>query len=201
MDPNESRARIEEARAGNREAFDAIFRAHEARLTAWVRSRMSVALRRRMEVEDIVHETELRAFQSIARFTWKGEDSFLRWMRVIAEHLIWNLSARRSGGELRLSVDPPDDGTSPSTRLRRNERFDRLEGALAQLSPPERDAVVLSRIDGLRIEEIAHRLKRSVPAVKSLLARSLRKLRASFGDTESLTLPHRTLGEREARDV
>ena len=50
----------------------------------------------------------------------------------------------------------------------------------------------MSRIEGLRIGEIAERTGRSVDAVKQLLLRGLRSLKRNFGDTESLHLPDRT---------
>jgi len=50
----------------------------------------------------------------------------------------------------------------------------------------------MSRIDGLKIREIAARTDRSVDAVKQLILRGLRSLKRHFGDTESLHLPDRT---------
>ena len=55
----------------------------------------------------------------------------------------------------------------------------------------------MSRIDGLRIKEIAERTGRSVDAVKQLLLRGLRSLKRNFGDTESLHLPDRAFESEE----
>ena len=80
----------------------------------------------------------------------------------------------------------------------RDERLERLERSLQVLKPDEREAVRLSRLEGLRTKEIAERLEKSESAVKSLLFRALRKLKESFGDTESLHLPEPTPGGEEA---
>jgi len=49
------------------------------------------------------------------------------------------------------------------------------------------------RVEGLEFEEAGRRMGRSPDAVKQLLYRALKKLRESFGDTESLHLPERSL--------
>jgi RNA polymerase sigma factor (sigma-70 family) len=77
--------------------------------------------------------------------------------------------------------------------MKRSDRFDRLEKALEGLSPEHREVILLSRIKGLRVKEIAERMQRSSNAVSLLLARALKKMRSSLGETESLGLPHRTL--------
>ena len=82
--------------------------------------------------------------------------------------------------------------------LRRNERFDRLQESIDNLSAEYREVIVLARIEGLRIKEIAQRMNRSPDAVKKLLRRGLKKLRDGFGETESLHLPDRSLKTEEA---
>ena len=108
-----------------------------------------------------------------------------------------NLAVNGTG---QLEVDIAASGVSPSKAERRNERFDRFEAALKQLSPDYRQAILLARIEGLSIEEVARRMKRSPNAVSHILLRALRKLRETFGDTQSLNLPDRRLAEEEAAD-
>ena len=57
----------------------------------------------------------------------------------------------------------------------------------------EKRTRVWNPIEGLKIKEIAERMNRSPAAVKQLLSRALVKLKASFGETESLHLPDREL--------
>ncbi len=177
------------ARAGDRSAFEELLSLQRGRLRTWIDSRVGPKLRVSIDVEDILQDTQLRALESIGRFVWRGEDSFFRWLCVIAQHLIWNASKKRSRRETRLVVEPPGPGMPPSTDMRRKERLDRLEQSLQNLRPDEQEAVRLSRIEGLRIREVAERMNRPESTVQSIIARALKKLRDSFGDTESLHLP------------
>ena len=116
----------------------------------------------------------------------------MRWLGTIAENLILNASKKYARQKnLRLDRDVAASEISPSKALRREERFDRLESALKDLSEDYRTVILLSRIEGLSIKEIAPRMRRSESAVKNLLLRALKGLRSSFGDTESLRLPDR----------
>ena len=193
-------ALVQRAKAGDRSAFDELFETHADRLRMLIRSRLGAKLRRSVDVEDLFQETQLRAFGGIDRFTWIQEDSFHRWLATIAQHLIWSASQKRSTNDIRLVADPAVNEVSPSRRMRREERFDRLDDALQRLRPDEREAVRLARIKGLKVKEVAERMKRPEPTVKSLIARSLRKLRESFGETESLHLPDRFLSSDESRE-
>ena len=82
---------------------------------------------------------------------------------------------------------------SPSRLAQRGERLDRLEDALKKLTPDQRDAVRFSRLEGLKVREIADRMGKTPDAVQQLIVRGLRSLRRNFGDTESLHLPDRHL--------
>lgn len=180
---------VKKAKDGNRAAFDELFGLYTDRLRSWMKPRVGRRLQGSLDTEDLVQDTQLRAVQLIQRFTWKGDDSFFRWLCIIAQHLIWNASQKRSNENTRLVVEPTGGGISPSRHMRRKERFDRLEASLQNLKPDEREAVRLSRIEGLPVKQIAETLRRPEPTVRSLIARGLKKLRESFGDTESLHLP------------
>ncbi len=197
MNDNREEILIEKARNGDPSAFAELLQLHRGRLESWIRGRVGARLRNKVEVDDVIQETHLRSLQSIKKFSWRGEDSFYKWLCAIAEHLLWNASQKRSTGELRLMADVQKSTVSPSRLVRRNERFDRLENSLKKLRAEEQEVLRLSRIEGLKIREIADRMQKTESAVKSLIARSLRKVRDSFGDTESLHLPPRELSTGE----
>lgn len=190
---------VARSKQGDRQACEELFDRHRAALRSWIRIRTGARLRHKVTTEDILQETFLRAFESVGRFVWCGEGSFRRWLCAIAEHLIWNVAQRRSTGELRLTIDPAKSGVSPSRHERRVERLDRLESSLASLRPEERDAIRLSRIDGLKISEVAERLNKPEATVKSLIGRGLRNLKNLFGDTESLNLSDSPSSDQGAR--
>jgi RNA polymerase sigma factor (sigma-70 family) len=57
------------------------------------------------------------------------------------------------------------------------DQFERLDAALAKLSPDQREILVLSRYQGLKYDEISKIKEISVPAIKVQVYRALRKLR------------------------
>jgi RNA polymerase sigma-70 factor (ECF subfamily) len=193
-------ALVRKAQEGDRRAFDEIVGRYRSRLETQVRARLGERLRSLVEVDDVLQDVFTSAYSSISRFQWRDEESFYRWLGGIAEHLIWNQSQKKGLGQLRLEREPPAGGVSPSRGLRREERFERLEKALEDLTPEQRRAVMLARIEGLKVREIAERMDRSTEAVKKLLARAVLRLRRSFGDTESFSLPDRQLGQEAGGD-
>ena len=111
-------------------------------------------------------------------------------------------SAKKFRRELALDVAPElaSDEASPSTLLRRSERFERLEQALEGLTEDQKKVILLARIEGVRVDEIARRMNRTTNAVRTLLFRAMQKLKTSFGDTESLHLPAKPLEEKGDHD-
>jgi RNA polymerase sigma-70 factor (ECF subfamily) len=195
--PEETKTLLDKAQLGERSAFDLLIERFRARIEALIGSRLGSHLRGHVTVEDILQESLLQAFGAFERFRWQGEDSFIRWLGGIAENVI-RRESRRLDQTRKIRLDPRTvQEVSPSKAMRRDERFERLEKALGNLSDDHRRVIILSRIDGLPTKEIARRMKRSESAVKNLLLRALKQLQASFGDTESLRLPRRSLGERE----
>jgi RNA polymerase sigma-70 factor, ECF subfamily len=194
-------ALVKRARGGVRAAFDALAEHHRAKLLRWIHSRMSPPLRAKVEPEDLLQETLVWAHRSIGKLDWGGEEAFEHWLFSIAKHVVLKEAARRGGkGENLLECEPPTEESSPSQAMRRGERFDRLEAALQGLSPDHRRVVELARLRGMPIKEIASQMQRSPDAISQLLNRALKKLKESFGDTESLGFPDRSLGDRGGED-
>lgn len=192
---------IGRAKKGDRSAFDQLFSNTQDQVVKFVRSRLGPSLGQRVDPEDVLQDTLVRAYVSIAQFEWNGEDSFVRWLEGIAGHCIADV-ARSLGRkkELQIVRNPTAKVVSPSRDLRRKERFGRLRKCIVGLSPDYQRVIVLARLDGLTTREIAARMERSESAVKSLLFRAMKELKNSFGDTESLHLGPRTLGKGDAHD-
>ena len=208
------KALLERAKAGDRNAFDGLVAPHRDRLEGLVRLRLGKRLRQRIDAEDVVQETLLKAYRSIGSFQWQSEASFFRWLSTIVENVLHDLERRHlmsqkagAGREIRLGqpVDPGGStdaglegllqasGVSPSRALRRDERFARLERALDELSPEHREVLLLTRVQAVPVEEVARRLGKSRGAVSMLILRALRELKAAFGHTDSLSLPEKSL--------
>jgi RNA polymerase sigma-70 factor (ECF subfamily) len=203
MDPEiTTQELVERAQAGDRVALAALTSKHHDDVDHYVRLRIGEHLREMVPIEDAVQETFARACEAIKGFRWRNDGSFLRWLKGIAEHVILRIAQDRRRDRI-LYVDhesAPADTTSPSRTLRRHERFDRLQEALESLSPEHRQVIVLARLKGLRMKEIAERMNRTPNAVALLLARALAKLREGFGDTDSLHLPWASIEDPELND-
>ncbi len=181
---------FEEAKRGDRQAFEQIMDRLGFRLTSYARSRLGPALRQRVDAEDIVQEASLKAISAIQSIDWRGESALFSWLCGIASNIILSYSRRY----LRLNPEELDspmdqDGTSPSQSNRRKERFDRLKQCMASLTADQCEVVDLVRLRGLTIREAAERMGRNENATVQLLWRATQKLRELFGETASLNLP------------
>lgn len=192
--PNRTEDLVARAQRGDATAFNELVKAYRSRLESVIASRMGQHLRGRVDPEDIVQEVFLWVFKSIKRFQWLGEDSFFRWLRGIAENAILKVANREKKKlALPLLTDTPAFEVTPSKAIRRNERFDHFQAALDSLRPDHREVILLARIQRLKFDEISRKMNRSTDAVKQLLRRALKELKAAFGETESLHLPDRGL--------
>jgi RNA polymerase sigma-70 factor (ECF subfamily) len=211
-DTSATRELIEKAQKGDAEAFGELVMGYQHRLECLVHIRLGKKLRRTTGVEDILQDTYLRAFKSLDGFRWTRPGCFFSWLSEVCEHAIED-RARYANAKKRTppggnKVPDPDQVAHdasrkypfPATgqpdaakRLRREERFQRLEKALNQLSEDHREVIILAQIRGLRIKDIAEQMGRSSDAVSMLLLRALRQLKGHFGSTDSLNLPPRSL--------
>lgn len=190
---------LERARDGDRDAFEALVSPLRHELLHRIRLKIGTSLRENLDPEDVLQEVQLRALRSISKFRWQGEGSLNAWLEGIAANFILHSAKTvRRRKEFQIVREPSASVVSPSRQERRNERFERLKKSVEELPPDYRTAVRLSRIEGLKISEIAERMGRSPSAVKNLLFKAMKRLQESFGDTESMGLPDRHLGEDEA---
>ncbi|HVR74913.1 MAG TPA: RNA polymerase sigma factor [Planctomycetota bacterium] len=198
MEAAETQALLERARRGDRTAFEGLVAPERSRLLGHIQGLLGRKLRVKVDPEDVLQESLLRALEAIARFEGRNASDFERWLEGIARNVVRNL-VRKKGWttELEIARDVPAPGSSPSHRHRREERFERLSKAVESLSPDYRTVIRLVRIDGLKIQEVAGRMNRSESAVKNLLLRAMKALRDSLGETESFSLPDRRLGGEE----
>ena len=185
---------LQRAKAGARAAFEEVFLEHRNQLGSVVFFRLGAVAGGKVEIEDILQETSVRALESLGRFEWKGKESFFAWLRTIAEHVILEVAAReKRRPTVALDSQAAAHDTAVSRQVQREERFERLRQALDSLSPDHRKVILLAKIQRVPVKDIALQLGCSPDAVSNMLARALARLRESFGDTDSLHLPDWTL--------
>ncbi len=180
---------IERIQRGERDAFTPLFEKYSPRLAVLIHYRLSPQMRARGEIDDILQETLLRAFQNFGQFTYRGPGSLMHWLSKIADHVIidgvrhQNRAKRRAyeivplRSESRPDGADPVDSKTPSRLLAGREELHGLLRRLDELPEPYREVILLARFEGLTTQEIAERLGKSRPAVALLLHRALRQLR------------------------
>lgn len=190
MPSRESKRLVDAASAGSRTALDTLFSRCQGRLRRllWLKAGTSL---RTAELDDLVQEAYLEATRQFASYTYQGPDSFFRWMATVALHRLANLQrvagaqkrdARRerpidAASATRRAPTLADMGPGPATLTAGVEAQQRLERALLQMSEIDREVILLARVQGLSLPEIATQMGRTRNAVALLLSRSLRKLK------------------------
>ncbi|HEY77371.1 MAG TPA: sigma-70 family RNA polymerase sigma factor [Thermoflexia bacterium] len=157
---------IQQARAGNVEAFGRLVRAYQTAVYN-LAYRM---LGNRMEAEDAAQETFLRAFQHLDQYD--PDRPFRTWLLSIAAHHCID-RMRRQKLTLPLDSDHRDGGeVDPEEMLIRKEAQEAVQRLLHRLPPTDRAVVILYYWYGESIREIAQTVGLTVSAVKSRLHRA-----------------------------
>jgi RNA polymerase sigma factor (sigma-70 family) len=148
-------------------------------------------LRERIEADDLVQETFLRALGSVQSLPPEsaGEAELWRFLVHLARHVAVDAARaaraqKRSGLEQRLarsdwSTAGPHESQiaartrGPATRAAEAESLERLAGAYLELAPEHRRVIGLRQFEGLSAAQAGQRMGRSEVAVHSLYRRAL----------------------------
>jgi len=175
------------AQAGDREAFDPLYRRYAARILAYAMRRVDG---NRPVAEDIVSETWVAALSSIERFRGLdgGEDDFVRWLFGITKGSslkrqapVWR-ELPSSENQQWANTATPVDMDQPAANGEMRRARERLLTALETLAPTQRQ-VARMRLDGMSFAEIAQSTGETECRVKKAWERA----RASL--TRRLTSP------------
>jgi RNA polymerase sigma-70 factor, ECF subfamily len=160
--------------------------------------RLDRRVARRVDASDIVQEALADASERMEDYLRARPLPFLDWLRRLARDRVVD-AHRRHLGSLRRSVAreratsemtdasvaelgrrllAPD--TSPSNRLDRRERFDRIAAALATLPDRDREVLVMWYLEQRDTREIANTLGITERGVRSRHLRALLRLRGSI---------------------
>lgn len=174
---------------------------YSAYLEALAAVQVSPRLRAKFGASDVIQETLMEALRDHDRLKAMGEAERRRYLRKMLLNNLrdridhFTAQGRDVGRERPLAEEAQASSArvgqwlareerAPLERLEAQERADRLLEALAQLPERERQAVVLQRFHGWRLQEIADELGCTVGAVGGLQARGLKRLRELLPDLE-----------------
>lgn len=136
----------------------------------------------RMEAEDVVQETLLRAYRSLGRY--QERQQFRPWLFRILINRCRSARSRRGAGRLRAAAPlDPDAVTARDTSLALELRT-RLTRAVEALDELHREAFLLKLGEGLEYEEIARITGASVPALKMRVKRARDLVRARWKELD-----------------
>jgi RNA polymerase sigma factor (sigma-70 family) len=148
-------------------------------------------LRNPTDADDAVQECYLRAFRHFDGF--RG-GPIKPWLMAILRNVCRAEFARRSGvaaaaatAELADNVVPlwQEPDASPETEMLRERDAETIQGLLAELPAPFREAIVLRDINDLSYREIAEAIDAPVGTVMSRLARARSMLREAWRKAEA----------------
>ncbi len=145
--------------------------------------------------EDILQEVWIAAFRNLATFVSTEPNSLAKWLQRITERKLLDALrnarrvkrggrdrveealGRRSSSYLDLFHRVRRDQRTPSSEAAAREAVTAVQIALVELPDNCRQAVTFHHIYGQSQSEVAGRMRKTVPAVNSLLYRGLRLLR------------------------
>ncbi len=200
-EPDQQILLVRRVKAGDRAAFDELIKAFEDRVRAFIRSRIQPGFRSRLDADEILQDTFVRAFQSIGSFQGEDPVQFRRWLTGVAQKTVLRAEEEaRRNPTLEIQDNVAAKDVSPSKAMRRDERFDHLQGAIESLGGDYREVILLTRIQGLTLKQAAEKMGRSPEAIRKLFWRALQQLRKVLTNTGSLHLADRSLEWEEGDD-
>ncbi len=166
-------ALVDQAKQGDREAFDALARTVGDRCMA-IAHRI---LRDADLAEDAVQAALIVAWRQLR--TLRDADRFEPWLHRILTNECYALAKRRRQWSAEIRLLPAIDGNSDSSAILTVQHRDQLERAFRRLTLEQRAVLVFHHYLDLPHAEVAERLGIPVGTVKSRLHHASAALRAS----------------------
>lgn len=197
----DDRTLVERSQRGDRDAFRQLYSRYHRRAYALAFG----VVHDQDDALDVVQEAFLKAHRSLGGF--EGNASFYTWLyRIVMNVAIDHI--RKEGRAQKVEFDdaighsdedaPPGTeslaptllGFDPATELQRKDVRDKIDQALARLSPNHRAVLIMREVDGLSYEEMAKAMKCSKGTIMSRLFHARRNMQkhllALFGGQKDL---------------
>ena len=185
------------AKSGDEKALGALLEMYRSYLNMLARLQIGPSLRTQLSASDLVQETFLNAKRGLDGFRGQTERELIAWLRRIMANRLTDAVRRyeRPGRDgqleqnIRYQCDQsslslcqmlPARDPSPSDHFAHREREVILADALEKLPEAYRDVLVFRHLKGLKFDEVAHQMGRSLDSVKNLWVRAIGKLRSEL---------------------
>lgn len=181
---------VKRCQAGQSEAFDELVTRYRTRVFAMIYN----MVHNEQDAWDLAQESFVKAWKSIKRF--RRHSSFYTWVyRIVMNVTIDWLRKKQikgAGAEFDDSiqlkeVDPasrtlPKAEPLPHERMQRSEIRQKIDNAIAQLSPEHRAVILMKEIEDMQYHEIAETLRCSIGTVMSRLFYARKRLQHMLRD-------------------
>ncbi len=165
---------IQQAKAGDINALERVYRAYESTVYALARR----ICRSAEDAEDVLQETFLEICRSVGGFRGSGAGSLTAWIkRIAASKALMKIRRAKYRDTDELFEESAPATNSVDVGLRMD-----LEAVLQRLSDTSRAVVWLHDVEGYTHEDIAELMGKSVSFSKSQLSRAHARLRKWLGE-------------------
>jgi RNA polymerase sigma-70 factor, ECF subfamily len=176
---------IERAKAGDQQAFEAIFQRYERQIYGFIYRMMGNA----EDANDLTQECFIRAYKALSQTN--DDLNISAWLHRIASNACLDVLRRRQRirwlpweshkHEHLLHGKPLDE---PESNALRTETQMTVQQVISQMSPRNRMALILREYEGMSCEEIGEIMGLSRSAVKSVLFRGREEFRRIYRAVE-----------------
>ncbi|MBA0126822.1 sigma-70 family RNA polymerase sigma factor [Haloechinothrix sp. YIM 98757] len=165
---------VEEAKAGDMAAMEALYRLHADAVFTYIYSRTG----ERHRAEDLTSDVFIRMLRRIDSLTHR-RSTFRAWLITIARNAVMDdqrSANRRYESPVLESVEPPDGSADPAEVVCERELAGSVRRSLTHLTGDQQRCVELRFLRGLSVTEVAERMNRDPRSISALQLRALRKL-------------------------
>lgn len=187
---------VEAACQGDEAALAKLFGIHQPRLKRLIKIRMDARLSGRVDPDDILQETFIDVARGIADYANFEDFPFFLWLRLMTVRRLSNTHRAHLGAKMRdagreVSLHPRRGpsasttslaelfvarGTSVGRAIQRVEIRERIQNALNEMDPIDREVLTLRSLEELTNSETAQVLKLSKTAASNRYIRALGRL-------------------------
>ena len=168
---------MEEAKAGDAEAFAAIFDRYHEPVYRFIASR----IHRPADAEDLTQLVFVKALEALPRYESRGVP-FGGWLfRLARNTVIDHVRTHRETAELELVLERVDHDRGPDEWAMTRQELESVRVALASLTDEQREAIALRYFAGLSAKEAAMAMGKQEGTVRGLQFRAIAALRRHLG--------------------
>jgi len=163
---------VEQAKAGDAEAFAKLYDACVERVSRYIYFRVS----EESDMEDLVAQVFLKAWENLDRYKM-GNSPFIAWLYTIARNLVIDhYRTKKDTLPLEEVLTIPSDAEMPDEQAQTRFDLEAMRDALQVLSKDQQQVLILKYIAGLPNESIAKVMNKQEGTIRGLQMRGLQTL-------------------------